>query len=85
MPEPKGSAVAEVKAKLAKEYAGGESDSKKRSKSENKKIYGTLNKIGLMRGNEPTAKGMKQSKARDTASPRPARPAAGRPARGRGL
>jgi hypothetical protein len=84
MPEPKGSAVAEVKAKLAKEYAGGESDSKKRSKAENRKIYGTLNKAGLMRGNEPTAKGLKQSKAKDAVSLRPAHPQP-RPGRGRGL
>jgi hypothetical protein len=84
MPEPKGSAVAEVKSKLAKEYAGGQSDSKKRSKAENHAIYGTLNKAGLMHGNEPTAKGMKQSKAKDQVSPRPARPQP-RPGRGRGL
>jgi hypothetical protein len=85
MPEPKGSAVATVKAKLATEYAGGQSDSKKRSKAQNHAIYGTLNKAGLMRGNEPTAKGMKQSKAKDEASPRPKKPQAGRPGRGRGL
>jgi hypothetical protein len=44
---PKGSAVADVEAKLKKEY-----------KSNKGAIYGTLNKIGLMHGNKPTAKGL---------------------------
>lgn len=76
MPEPKGSAVATVKAKLKKEYPG---------KAGLPKVFGTLNKIGLMHGNEPTPKGMKQSKAKDKVSPRPAKPKAGRPGRGRGI
>ena len=75
---PKGSAVAKVEAKLKKEYPGND-----------KAVFGTLNKAGLMHGNKPTAKGLKKAEpdknARDKQSPRPKRPAAGRPARGRGL
>lgn len=49
---PKGTAVADVEAKLKKEYG-----------AENKKaIYGTLNKIGLKRGSKTTEKGMKPAK-----------------------
>ena len=48
---PKGSAVADVESKLKKEYG-----------SNKKAVYGTLNKIGLMRGNKPTAKGLKKAK-----------------------
>ena len=48
---PKGSAVAEVEAKLKAEYG-----------SNKHAIYGTLNKVGLMRGNKPTAKGLKKAK-----------------------
>ena len=44
---PKGSKVADVESKLKKEYPGKPSA-----------VYGTLNKIGLMRGNKPTAKGL---------------------------
>ena len=46
---PKGTAVADVEAKLSKEYG-----------SNKGAIYGTLNKIGLMRGNKPTKKGLKK-------------------------
>ena len=49
---PKGSAVADVEGKLKKEYGGNK-----------KAVYGTLNKIGLMRGSKVTAKGMKPAKA----------------------
>lgn len=48
---PKGTAVADVESKLKKEYG-----------SNKKAIYGTLNKIGLMKGNKPTAKGLKKPK-----------------------
>ena len=48
---PAGSAVAEVEAKLKKRYG------------KNKRaVFGTLNNIGLMHGNKPTAKGLKQAK-----------------------
>ena len=50
---PKGTAVADVESKLAKEYG-----------SNKGAIYGTLNKIGLMHGNKPTKKGLKKPKAR---------------------
>jgi len=48
---PKGSAVKDVEKKLKKEYG-----------SNKGAIYGTLNKIGLMKGNKPTAKGLKKAK-----------------------
>lgn len=48
---PKGSAVADVEAKLEKEYGNNKGA-----------VYGTLNKIGLMHGNKPTAKGLKPAK-----------------------
>ena len=48
---PKGSAVADVEAKLKAEYG-----------SNKHAIYGTLNKVGLMHGNKPTAKGFKKVK-----------------------
>jgi hypothetical protein len=47
---PKGSAVADVESKLKKEYGNNP-----------KAVYGTLNKIGLMKGNKPTAKGLKKA------------------------
>jgi hypothetical protein len=47
---PKGSAVEDVERKLKKEYG-----------SNKHAIYGTLNKIGLMKGNKPTAKGLKKA------------------------
>jgi hypothetical protein len=47
---PKGSAVADVESKLKKEYPGNPGA-----------VYGTLNKIGLMHGNKPTAKGLKKA------------------------
>ncbi len=48
---PAGSAVADVESKLKKRYGKNKAA-----------IYGTLNKIGLMRGNKPTAKGLKKAK-----------------------
>ena len=48
---PAGSAVADVEGKLKKRYGKNKSA-----------IFGTLNKIGLMRGNKPTAKGLKKAK-----------------------
>lgn len=51
---PKGSKVAEVEKKLEKQYG-----------AKNKgAIYGTLNKAGLMKGNKPTAKGLKPAKGK---------------------
>lgn len=43
---PKGSKVADVEAKLKREYPGNPGA-----------VYGTLNKIGLKRGSKTTAKG----------------------------
>ena len=48
---PAGSAVASVESKLKAEYPGKPGA-----------VYGTLNKIGLMRGNKPTAKGLKKAR-----------------------
>jgi len=48
---PAGTAVAKVESKLKAEYG-----------SNNRAVYGTLNKIGLMRGNKPTAKGLRRAK-----------------------
>lgn len=48
---PKGSAVEQVEGKLKREYPGNPHA-----------VYGTLNKIGLMRGNKATAKGLKKAK-----------------------
>lgn len=50
---PKGSAVADVEAKLKREYPGNA-----------KAVFGTLNKIGLKRGNKTTAKGMKPARSK---------------------
>ena len=50
-PSGKKTAVADVESKLKKEYPGN-----------NKAIYGTLNKIGLMKGSKTTAKGAKAAK-----------------------
>lgn len=49
----KKTAVADVESKLRKEYPGNDSA-----------VYGTLNKIGLMRGNKTTAKGRKAARSR---------------------
>jgi hypothetical protein len=51
-PSGKKTAVADVEDKLKAEYG-----------SNNKAVYGTLNKIGLMRGNKTTAKGRAPAKA----------------------
>ena len=48
---PVGSKVAQVESKLKKEYG-----------SNKGAIYGTLNKIGMMRGNKVTAKGKQKAK-----------------------
>ena len=49
----KKTALADVEGKLKKEYPGNDSA-----------VYGTLNKIGLMRGNKSTAKGRKAARGR---------------------
>jgi hypothetical protein len=54
---PKGSKVDEVEGKLKKEYG-------EESKEAKAKVYGTLNKIGLMHGNKVTAKGKQKAKAK---------------------
>lgn len=48
---PVGSKVAKVEAKLKKRYPGNPGA-----------VYGTLNKVGLMRGNKATAKGRAKAK-----------------------
>ncbi len=48
---PKGSKVAKVEKKLKSEYPKNPGA-----------VYGTLNKIGLMKGNKPTAKGKEKAK-----------------------
>ncbi len=50
---PKGSAAADVEAKLKREYPGNAHA-----------VFGTLNKAGLMHGNKPTAKGRKPAHKR---------------------
>jgi hypothetical protein len=50
-PSGKKTALADVEAKLKREYG-----------SNKGAIYGTLNKIGLMRGNKATAKGKRAAK-----------------------
>jgi hypothetical protein len=47
---PKGSKVAKVEAALKREYPNNPAA-----------VYGTLNKVGLMRGNKPTAKGRQKA------------------------
>jgi len=51
-PSGKKTAVADVEGKLKREYPGNPSA-----------VYGTLNKIGLMRGSKTTAKGRKAARA----------------------
>lgn len=46
---PAGTAVAKAESKLKSEYG-----------SNKRAIYGTLNKIGLMHGNKPTAAGLRK-------------------------
>jgi hypothetical protein len=48
---PKGSKVAKVESKLKTEYPGNPGA-----------VYGTLNKVGLMHGNKPTAKGRQKAR-----------------------
>lgn len=50
----KKTAVADVEDKLKAEYGSG--------KAAAGKVYGTLNKIGLMRGNKTTAKGKRPAR-----------------------
>lgn len=50
---PQGSAVAAVESKLKARYPNNPSA-----------VYGTLNKIGLMRGNQATKKGLRKAKHR---------------------
>jgi len=52
-PSGKKTAVADVEAKLKREYGDNKSA-----------VYGTLNKIGLMRGSKTTAKGRKAAKSK---------------------
>lgn len=58
---PAGTAVAAVEAKLKERYGANAHA-----------VYGTLNKIGLMHGNKPTAKGLKKPRLnrKPPASPR---------------
>ena len=51
---PRGTKVAQVENKLKDEYGSG--------KAAAPYVYGTLNKVGLMRGNKPTAKGLQKAK-----------------------
>jgi hypothetical protein len=51
---PKGSKVADVERKLKAEYGTA-------SPAARAKVYGTLNKVGLMRGNKPTKKGLQKA------------------------
>jgi hypothetical protein len=48
---PRGTKVADVESKLKAEYGTG-------SRAAQAKVYGTLNKAGLMHGNKPTKKGL---------------------------
>ncbi len=48
---PKGSKVADVEAKLKRQYPNNPGA-----------VYGTLNKVGLMRGSKTTAKGRQKAK-----------------------
>lgn len=48
---PAGSKVAQVEAKLKRQYPGNSNA-----------VFGTLNKIGLMHGNKPTKKGLQKAK-----------------------
>lgn len=50
---PKGSKVEKVEKKLKAEYPNNPGA-----------VYGVLNKVGLMRGNKPTAKGRQKAKKR---------------------
>ncbi len=50
-PNGKKTAVADVEGKLKREYPGNPGA-----------VYGTLNKVGLMRGNQVTAKGRKAAR-----------------------
>lgn len=52
---PKGTAVADVEAKLKARYPDNAAA-----------VFGTLNKIGLKHGNKTTAKGMKKAKSKST-------------------
>jgi len=52
---PAGTAVAHVEAKLKARYG-----------SNAHAVYGTLNKIGLMHGSKPTAKGLKKARMNRT-------------------
>jgi len=54
---PAGSKVADVESKLKKEYG-----------SNKHAVYGALNKIGLMKGNKPTKKGLQKAKVRTVLS-----------------
>ena len=51
-PSGKPTALGDVEGKLKKEYPGND-----------RAVYGTLNKIGLMRGNKATAKGARAAKS----------------------
>lgn len=48
-------ALGDVESKLKKEYGSS-------GKAAARKVYGTLNKIGLMKGSKATAKGMRPAK-----------------------
>jgi hypothetical protein len=54
---PKGSKVEQVEGKLKAEYGTA-------SRTAQAKVYGTLNKVGLMHGNKPTKKGLQKASTR---------------------
>lgn len=62
---PAGTAVADVERKLKSRYG-----------SNSAAVYGTLNKIGLMHGNKPTAKGLKKPRMNRAHAGAPRRTAA---------
>lgn len=51
---PKGTKVAQVENKLKAEYGT-------KTPAARAKVYGTLNKVGLMQGNKPTKKGLQKA------------------------
>jgi hypothetical protein len=54
---PKGTKVAQVERKLKAEYGTA-------TRRAQDKVYGTLNKVGLMHGNKPTRKGLQKATRR---------------------
>lgn len=79
---PRGSKVEDVENQLKGEYGTG-------SRAAKAKVFGTLNRIGLMHGNKPTPKGLQQAGTDDKPATQRARarmglkPGQERPSRGR--